>query len=174
VSADAPALLKRARVSISSAVDLGATTGEVMLAAVQGIRGHDHPAGTDRADSRQLAAVYPSLLGSGAEGEPSMFGLLDDEPDDPTPDLSAGVPDDVSSSSHEDEAGTARGHTPPTTIRRHYPHRRAMTLRLEPEMWRRLRQAALDHETHCTDIIRAALERHLAHLDGQKQRAAAS
>lgn len=49
-----------------------------------------------------------------------------------------------------------------------------MTLRLEPAMWRRLRQAALDHETHSTDIIRAALERHLAHLDGQKRRAAAS
>lgn len=105
-----------------------------------------------------------------------MFELLDDEVEDPTPDQSAGMPDDASSSSHEGEAGTTRGHTPPTTIRqkRHYPHRRAMTLRLEPAMWRRLRQAALDHETHSTDIIRAALERHLAHLDGQKRRAAAS
>lgn len=65
-------LLTRASRSITSAVDLGASTADVMLATVQGLRGHDHPAGTDRTDSRQLAALYPSLLGSGAEGEPSM------------------------------------------------------------------------------------------------------
>jgi hypothetical protein len=179
VTATATGMLTKASRSITTAVDLGASTTDVMLAAVVGLRRHDRPAGADRTDSRQLAALYPSLLGSGAEGEPSMFELFDDGPDeadDPTPDLSVGVPDDATSSSHEEEAGSTRGRTPPTTIRpkRHYPHRRAMTLRLGVERWRRLRQAAVDTDSNQTDVINAALDRHFAYLDSKKRRAAAS
>lgn len=172
MTGDAPTLLKRARVSITSAVDLGATTSDVMLATVQGLRGHDHPVAPDRQDSRQLARLYPSLLGSAAEGEPTIAELMADEPPESyVPYVAPRAGDNtavlVTSTPPVFEPAPARP-------KRHYPHRRAMTLRLEPAMWRRLRQAALDHDTHASDIIRAALERHLAYLDGQKRRAAAS
>lgn len=170
MTATATGMLTRASRSITSAVDLGASTTDVMLAAVVGLRGHDHPAGADRTDSRQLAALYPKLLGSGAEGEPSMFELAEDLDEvlvearpghflpDVTPAVSRPAPVEV----------------PAARPKRHHPHRRAMTLRLSVERWRRLRQAAVDTDSNQTDIINAALDRHFAHLDGQKRRAAAS
>lgn len=173
MTVSAAGFLVRASRSITSATDLGASTADVMLATVVGLRGHDHPAGADRSDSRQLARLYPSLLGSGVEGEPTIADLMADDVIEPLVEHESALGDtlpDLPASSYPPGAVELPAPRP----KRHQPHRRAMTLRLQPEMWRRLRQAAIDNDTHSTDLIRAALERHLAYLDGQKRRAAAS